>query len=174
VAVIVRRLTQEDAESFRALRLEGFRLQERAFRYAPDDELAIPMHVVKARLETDFVAGAFMGGELVGIGGLSRQLGSKLKHRALLWGMYIKPAYRGSGVSNVMMQRLIGFAEQSGFESIILTVVSDNAPAQRFYARWGFTAYGLDRLAVKLADGSYVDETLMARPCATPVSPSHT
>ena len=167
MATVVRRLTREDAESFRALRLEGFRLQEREFRFSPDDELVNPLDMVRSRLKTDFVVGAFAENKLVGIGGLSRQVGSKLSHRALLWGMYVKADHRGSGVSDMLMQALIDFAERSGLESVILTVVSDNVPANRFYGRWGFTAYGLDRAAVKLPDGSYVDEALMARPCSS-------
>ncbi len=163
---IVRRLTQGDAESFREMRLEGLRLQEREFRFSPNDELAIPLDMVRERLKTDFIVGALAGGKLVGIGGLSRQVGSKLSHRALLWGMYVKAAHRGSGISDMLMQALIDFARRSGLESIFLTVVSDNVAASRFYCRWGFTAYGLDRSAVKLSDGSYVDEALMSRTCS--------
>jgi RimJ/RimL family protein N-acetyltransferase len=163
MATTVRRLTPEEAESFRDVRLEGVRLQDREFRFSTEDELAIPMSALRARMETDFIVGAFVGDELVGIGGLTRQAGSKLSHRALLWGMYIKAAHRRSGLSDTMMQTLLDFAEQSEIESVILTVVSHNEVASRFYSRWGFIAYGIDRSVVKLADGSYLDETLMVR-----------
>lgn len=163
MTVIVRRLGRGDAECFRDLRIQGFRLQEHEFRFSPDDEANVSMETTCARLETEFVVGAFDADELVGIGGLSRQLGSKLNHRALLWGMYIKPGYRGSGLSNDIMQMLLDFADKSGVVSVVLTVVNGNDAAARVYQRWGFEAYGLDRAAVKLADGSFVDELLMVR-----------
>jgi ribosomal protein S18 acetylase RimI-like enzyme len=165
MAVAVKRLVPADAERFRSIRLEGFRLQEREFRFSPADELAIPLDTVKARLDADFVAGAFVDDELVGIGGLTRLAGSKLNHRALLWGMYVNAAHRGSGVADQIMQALIDFATKAGIESIILTVMSENETACRFYRRWGFTVYGTDRSSMKLEDGSYLDDTLMVRPC---------
>lgn len=163
MTTIVRRLMPENAEIFRAIRLEGFRLQDREFRFSPEDELAVPLETVRARLQTDFVVGAFVSGELVGIAGLSRQGGAKLNHRALLWGMYVKANYRGSGTSNAIMQMLVEYAEKSGTEYIILTVARENSIANRFYERWGFNAYGIDKYAIKLADGSYIDELLMVR-----------
>ena len=85
-----------------------------------------------------------------------------MKHKALLWGMYVRATHRGSGVSDAIMQVLVERARMH-VESMILTVVSGNGPAIRFYERWGFRTYGVEPASLKLADGSYLDETLMIR-----------
>lgn len=143
--------------------MKGFVYTSENFASHHQDELAVPLETTKHHLQADFVVGAFIDDALVGIGGLSRQTGGKINHRGLLWGMYVKPAYRGSGISNAIMQKLIDHAEIIGIEQIILTVVSENLTASRFYERWGFNVYGIDKSSIKLADGSSLDETLMVR-----------
>ncbi len=160
MSVTVKHLAQQDAGDFRHIRLEGFRLQDREFRSSPEDEASVVE--AAARLEQDFVVGAYEAHDLIGIAGLSRVIGTKLKHKALLWGMYVRAAHRGSGVSDAIMRALVDRARLD-VESIILTVVNGNRPAVRFYERWGFRTYGVEPASVRLADGSYLDEALMIR-----------
>lgn len=155
----LRRLGPADAAAFKTLRLEGFALQPGEFRYAPEDEAEMPLAEVEARLARDFVVGAFCGGALVGVAGLQRCAGVKIRHKALLWGMYLRGEFRGSGAADAMMAALLAEARRS-VEIVTLTVISDNARALRFYRRWGFAAYGVEPAAVK-RDGGYFDETAM-------------
>ncbi|MBG0801455.1 GNAT family N-acetyltransferase [Methylocystis sp. H4A] len=160
---ICRRLNGADADLFQALRLEGFTLEPRAFRFAPEDEVHVPSESVAARLQRDFVIGAFNeeDSQLIGVGGLAWSDGVKTRHKALLYGMYVKAAERGSGVADAIMKRLIDEARGS-VEIVTLTVVSTNFRALRFYERWGFRAYGVEERSAKNDDGDYLDETLMA------------
>jgi GNAT superfamily N-acetyltransferase len=158
-----RRLNGSDAEAFQALRLEGFRLEPRAFRFAPEDEAHFAPTAVGARLRRDFVIGAFSAedSQLIGVGGLAWSDGVKTRHKALLYGMYVRRAHRGSGVADEIMKRLIDEAKEN-VEIVTLTVVSTNLPAVGFYERWGFRAYGGEERSAKNGDGEYLDETLMA------------
>ncbi len=156
----IRRLAQADAGDFQRLRLEGFALQAREFRFAPEDEAHLTEGEIGARLARDFVLGAFDGETLVGIAGLSRNTGRKTAHKALLFGMYLRRDYRGRGVGDALMSRLLEEARRS-VEIVTLTVMSDNAPAVALYRRWGFESYGIEPRAVK-ADGLYFDEMLMS------------
>lgn len=160
-----RRLNASDANVFHALRLESFRLEPRAFRFAPEDEAHLSRADVAARLQRDFVIGAFDAedSQLIGGGGLAWSDGVKTRHKALLYGMYVKAAYRGSSVADEIMKRLIEEA-RANVEIVTLTVVSTNLRALRFYERWGFRAYGVEQRSAKNDDGEYLDETLMARP----------
>jgi RimJ/RimL family protein N-acetyltransferase len=159
----LRRLLAADAADFHDLRLEAFRLEPRCFRYTPEDEAAIAPVERAARLERDFVVGYFADGALAGAGGLSFFTGAKLRHKALLWGMYLRAAHRGSGAADGMMTTLIERARLQA-EIVMLTVVDENARAKQFYERWGFVAYGVERHAAKLGEGDYLDEALMALP----------
>ncbi|ARN83419.1 hypothetical protein B1812_05620 [Methylocystis bryophila] len=156
----MRRLAPADARDFHRLRLEGFALQTREFRYAPADEERLTPKEIEARLLRDFVVGAFCEDELVGIGGLSRGVGCKIAHKALLFGMYLRREYRGSGIADALMSALLDEARRT-VEIVTLTVMSGNAPAVGFYRRWGFESYGIEPRAVK-EDGLYFDEMLMS------------
>lgn len=159
-SLTVRRLLAADASTFHRLRLEGFTRHPREFRVAPEDEQGLQADVIAGRLDSGFVAGTFLVDELVGIAGLTRFEGAKLRHRALLWGMYVSPAARGGGVGDLLMRFLMAEARAQGIEQVLLTVAAENSRARRLYERWGFSAYGTEPRAIKLADG-YMDELLM-------------
>jgi GNAT superfamily N-acetyltransferase len=159
---LCRRLVPADAEIFHALRLRGFFMEPRAFRFAPEDESTMSRHEVESRLARDYVLGAFDEEKLVGIGGLAWSTGAKTSHKALVFGMYVEDAHRGTGVADDIMRRLIETAA-SRVEILLLTVVATNLRALRFYERWGFRAYGVETRSVKIGESDYLDETLMAR-----------
>jgi RimJ/RimL family protein N-acetyltransferase len=158
----LRRLTRDDAEAFRALRLEGFSLDPECFRYAPEDEAHLPLDHFARRLDADFVLGLFDAETLVGVGGLMAFAGVKVAHKALLYGMYLRAAFRGRGGADLLMAELLAHAD-AHYEIVTLTVMAANARARRFYERWGFALYGVEPGSVKDADGVLRDEALMAR-----------
>jgi ribosomal protein S18 acetylase RimI-like enzyme len=159
----VRRLRAPDAAAYRELRQEGFTLHPLQFRVAPADESGLTLPAIGERLEAAFVAGGFDAEGLVGIAGLTRFEGAKLRHRALLWGMYLRQRGRGHGLADELMRILLDQARSLGVEQVILTVAAENARARRLYERWGFSVYGIEPRAIKLEDG-YLDEALMVCP----------
>lgn len=156
-----RRLGVADAKTYQTLRVEAFRLEPRAFRYAPEDESGVSLDAVEARLQRDHLVGAYAGEELIGIGGLACETGAKTSHKALLYGMYVREAHRGAGVSDAIMKELIDIARVR-VEIVLLSVVSQNDRARDFYERWGFRTCGIEKRAIKLGEDDYLDETLMA------------
>lgn len=120
-------------------------------------------NAVIKRLKSDFIIGSYCDGHIVGIGGITRFVGSKLEHKALLWGMYVRSQYRGKNIANTIISSLIEHSTDVGIESIVLTVMSSNLPAINFYKKWHFIPYAIDPYAVKLGDGDYLDEILMVR-----------
>ena len=84
-----------------------------------------------------------------------------MSHKGFLWGMYLKPEARGSGLAAILVERLLEYASQE-VEQVQLTVVASNPRAIRFYERMGFVAYGLEKEALKDKD-TYFDEVLMVK-----------
>ena len=156
----VRRLVAADAAAYHALRLEGFSLHPLQFRVAPEDEMGESILAVGENLERTFVAGGFADDTLVGIAGLTRFSGAKLRHRALLWGMYVSKQARGAGLADELMRTLLAEARALDIRQVVLTVASENERARRFYSRWGFAPYGVEPGAIRVAEG-YLDEVLM-------------
>ncbi len=87
---------------------------------------------------------------------------SRVQHRAEL-GISVRKDYWNQGIGSALMERLISFAEQSGFEQIELTVESKNHRALRLYQKNGFIVYGTRPHGMKYPDGSYDQDYLMIK-----------
>ncbi len=120
----------------------------------------LPLERTVARLAREYVVGGVDGEALLGAGGLTRYEGVKLRHRALLWGMYVHERVRGHGLADAIVEALVAEARSKEIEQVLLTVVAGNQRAIRLYERWGFRQYGLEPRAVKVGS-EYLDEVLM-------------
>jgi ribosomal protein S18 acetylase RimI-like enzyme len=160
----IRRLAQEnpdDAGLYRDIRLEALKASPEAFGSTFETENAQPLSWFFDRLGTTTVLGAFSDMKLVAMAGFAIQQGQKRAHKGLLWGMYVRPAARGTGVGRRLIEAVFDVARQH-VELIQLTVVQENEQARRLYASLGFLDYGLEKHSLK-QDGRYYDEVLMAK-----------
>ena len=87
---------------------------------------------------------------------------SRVQHRAEL-GISVRKDYWRQGIGSALMELLIPFAQQSGFEQIELTVESKNQRALQLYHKNGFIIYGTRPHGLKYPDGSYDNDYLMVR-----------
>lgn len=166
--VEIRELTEDDVAEFWALRLRALREDPEAFGSSYEESKERPLAETEARLRNarqvgDFTLGAFVDGRLVGIVALVRATGMKNRHIADVYSMYVAPEARGQGVGRALMQALIDRARaMEGLERLLLAVVTGQGAARGLYRSLGFEAYGLQLRALKLPDGRYLDEELMA------------
>ena len=160
--IAIRRLTGADAPLFRALRMAALADHPEAFGNAPEDEAAIPIAETARRLDDDPVFAAFRGDDLVGVAGFLAERKVKLRHKGMLWGMYVRPDARGQGVADRLIDAVLDHA-RGRVETVLLKVAGSNASARRLYERKGFLAFGREPRALKLGE-RYEDEVLMARP----------
>ena len=167
----IRPLLPTDAPAFQALRLRGLREAPTAFASSYEDECDTPDSDVAERMARNkdgVILGAFEGERLVGVVGLQRERHSKLAHKMLLWGMYVAPEARSSGVARELVEKALRQAfALPGIRQVNLGVNADNAPALALYAAAGFTSFGLERGGM-LVDGALQDEVHMV--CVRPAS----
>jgi ribosomal protein S18 acetylase RimI-like enzyme len=166
----VQRLNRTHAEPFFALRLRCMHEAAAQFRSAPEDVAREGIDLWQARLDSpdDRIVGIFDGGMLIGIGGIARDWRVKLRHKALLFGMFVAPQAAGRGVGSAIVAGLI--REAHGFvSSLHLTVMADNDRARRLYERHGFTIYGREPQSVMQPEGPG-DELLMWRAIDLPAA----
>jgi RimJ/RimL family protein N-acetyltransferase len=159
--VQIRRLAPEDAQLYRAIRLEALRLNPEAFGSTFEVENTHPRSWFAERIGSCEVFGAFANNELVGVVGLLRNKGRKEQHKTYLWGMYVRAASRNAGIGRCLVETVLAYA-RSQVELIQLAVVSNNDQARRLYASLGFVEYGIERKSLK-HEGQYFDEILMAK-----------
>ena len=157
----IRRLLVADAEVFRSIRLEGLQQAAEAFGSTFEKEAAQPDQYFIDRVSRNAVFGGFAGEKLVGVAGFYPMDGPKEKHKGVLWGMYVRPEARGTGLAAALVEQLLEYAS-THVEQVQLTVVSNIPRARRFYQRLGFIEYGLERKALK-QNGVYFDEVLMVK-----------
>jgi len=157
----IHRLLHCDADLYRTIRLEALAANPEAFGASFEAENLHPVDWFAGRLTASNVFGAFRDNELAGVAGFYIEQSPKMAHKAKLWGMYVRPDARRSGIG----RRLVGAileAASARAELIQLNVTRGNEAAHRLYASLGFVQYGLEVNALK-HDGRYYDEILMAR-----------
>src|ERR1700727_2872099 len=96
--VQIKILLPEDKEIFWQLRLRALQEEPESFEDAYEEAINMPESEIVRRLEPSedsFVFGAFAP-DLVGMVGFYRRVGIKVKHKGLVWGMYVAKEQRGS------------------------------------------------------------------------------
>lgn len=158
---VIRQLAPADAEAFRAVHLEALRRYPAAFAMAYEEECDLPIEAFRSRLEHLIVFGAFVGDELAGIATLQRQTVKKRMHMAMVWGMYVKAAFQGSGLATRLFEAVIARA-QAEVDQLELYVAVGNERASRFYRKFGFVPYGVMRRSLRV-DGVDYDAEMLVR-----------
>lgn len=105
---------------------------------------------------------AFDGDKLVGNASLTCVIDKeKARHRATFGIAILKSAW-GQGLGKEILSELISFAKRAGYELIELEVASTNTSAINLYKKLGFAVYGERPRSLKLRNGDYYGELLMA------------
>ena len=87
----------------------------------------------------------------------------KERHRSAV-GITVDKNYWNKGVGTIIFEELIKLAKKhEGTEQIELGVISANQRARHLYEKMGFRETGIVPKALKLPDGTYLDEILMTR-----------
>ncbi len=101
---------------------------------------------------------AKVDGEIIGTASLNRGY-NRMSHRGV-FGISLKKAWWGCGAAAAMMEAILAFARENGFEQLNLEVRSSNARAIRLYEKYGFRKLCTFPHFFKI-DGKYVDFDLM-------------
>jgi RimJ/RimL family protein N-acetyltransferase len=157
--MLIRRLLPADVPAYRALMLEAYARHPEAFMSSAAERAALPLAWWEARVKEDpdaneMVFGAFDGVSLLGVAGLSFETREKARHKATLFGMYVRPEGRKSGTGRALVHAVLTQARRRpGVRLLQLTVTHGNAAAERLYEHCGFVPFGLEPNALMLPGG---------------------
>ena len=106
---------------------------------------------------------AEMDGEIIAAADVcSHGAKSRLWHRGEV-GISVRKDFWRQGIGSAMMERLVAFAREAGYEQLELTVESKNIRAINLYLKNGFVVYGTRPHGMKYADGTYENDYLMVK-----------
>lgn len=108
-------------------------------------------------------------GELIAMAGIFRNDSVKTRHAAFIWGVYVKPIYRGARLVDAMVNASLEWAGGKGVTIVRLTVVVSNEKAIAAYRRCGFEITGRE-VASLLWEGAEYDEYMMVKRLTAPPS----
>jgi ribosomal protein S18 acetylase RimI-like enzyme len=164
----IRKLSKNDANVFRAMRVEMCERHPEAFGQTPEevlkmsDEKFLDWFAPSDTFPEKFVAGMFDGSTLIGTAGFRREESIKERHFGFIWTVYLRSEYRGKGLSKQIMQWVIDRCrEMDGLEMVVLTVAATQVNARALYRRLGFVQVGKIPQGYHLPDGRYIDNEEM-------------
>lgn len=164
---ITTRLAQpEDCTALLGLRLESLAMHPEAFAADIDKTTADGVGAFEklindnANSHDGTISIAYAGAELVGLVGITRGHWPKTRHFGVLWGVYVKPTWRGFHICEVMMREIYDWSTENAVSVIYLGVTISAISAIRCYTRCGFKEYGVEPKAIYY-NGDYYDQLLM-------------
>lgn len=164
--VHIRPARPEDWKVYRTLRLQALGEHPTAFGADYEDNLLHPDEYWKRRVTTEDEREALFFAEqeeaLIGMTGIYRDLGKKTRYQAGVWGVYVRPKWRGLYLAERLIEVCLDWACGKGIVIARLGVATDNLSAIRCYERCGFHICGTKTKAIYFK-GQYIDEYLMER-----------
>lgn len=160
----VRRLGVEDWAEFRSVRLTALQESPEAFVASLDDEAAESEDFWRERMARSTRLVAQVDGVPVGVASVGEYADEE--NAAQLFGLWVEPAKRGSGVASALVKAGALTAADSGYRQLLYWVGTDNGRAVAFASGFGFRPTS-DRRPMRVhSDDDGEEEIAMTLPLA--------
>lgn len=156
--ISIRRLTPDDADTSRHLRLRALQDHPEAFGSAYEETAQLTVEDFAQRLANGVTLGAFDEDAHVGTVFLAIRTRVKTRHTAQINAMYVVPEQRGKGIGKQLVQAGLDYlrAYAPQVELVYLSVAVGNVAAKALYTSMGFVTWGVQPRALKIGE-TYVD-----------------
>ena len=161
--ITFRILDPSELELLRAIRLRAIKEEPTAFLDDYEEWKDNPLKMYGRFFNNGHVACAFMGDQAVGMSGLYRQPGCKLRHKGMIGAVYVAPEARRRGVAKKLIKLLEDKAISLDIEQLSLSTNIKNPMTVSLYESLGFIACGVEMHLLKMPDGSYIDDVQMIK-----------
>jgi ribosomal protein S18 acetylase RimI-like enzyme len=165
MSITFRKLQPGESKIYRELRLECLKNFPNWFGSTYEEQILLPKLTGEITIEDGsrekFILGAFSDNILIGICAFNQEARRKVRHRAEITQVYLKPEYQGKKIGQQMIRSIVSEAfANPEIEQLELGVETSNFSAIRVYEKNGFEQFGHIKNFFK--DGKkYFDEYLM-------------
>lgn len=159
--IIIQEIKSEHIKEYKALLIVGLTNDEENFRITPKEVANAPFPT--KGYGDSFTLGAYIDDELTGVVSFARDGNDreKLRHKGVLFRMYVSSNHRGKGIAKLLIGELLGRVRMiDDIEQVNLTVVANNDTAKSLYQKFGFRTFSIETNAIKWK-GKYFDEEQM-------------
>lgn len=157
----IRQLNDDDVSGYRYIRLEMLKNHPEAYADSYNNTRKKNDDFFLYRINNGAIFAAFDNNEIIATTGFFMQPHDNAKHKAMIWGVYVKPEYRGQGLSYDLLVEAIKNLPDTA-KLVQLCVVEGNEAAQSTYEKAGFKIWGIEERAI-CVDGRYYDEKHMVK-----------
>ena len=162
----IRLFTEQDAQTLWDLRMLALETDPWSFVDSPEELCAISVEEFATRLRANnaenFIVGAFEQRAAVGMVGCYQEVPLKRRHKAWIWGVFVKPVARGRGIAKSLMQAAIERAKtMNGVDMVMLTVSVDQPTPRKLYESLGFRSIGVEPKGIKIGNDSHDEEHMV-------------
>ncbi len=158
---MIRKLSPDDFDQWKQLRLEAVRLCPTSFGESYSGVEQQDQEWFAQSLQRGDVFAYHKDEKMVGLIGTFTMQPSNMRHRAVIFGLYVKGEYRKLGIASALLEYALTHISDN-HQQAHLTVAVDNSAAIALYKKLGFVIYGTDARAL-LIDGKYYDEYMMVK-----------
>jgi ribosomal protein S18 acetylase RimI-like enzyme len=137
---------------------------EENFRITLTDDLNAPFPTKDTA--DSFTLAAHVSKDLAGIVSFERdgKDREKLRHKGILFRMYVSKDFRGKGIGKELIKALIARVKELGnIEQINLTVIADNKNAKTLYEKFGFETFSKEEHAIKWKGKYFTEDQMVLR-----------
>jgi RimJ/RimL family protein N-acetyltransferase len=164
--VEIRLFTEQDAQTLWDLRMLALETDPSSFVESPEELRAMSVEEFATRLRADhaenFIVGAFEQRTAVGMVGCYQEVPLKRRHKAWIWGVFVKPAERGRGIARSVMQAVIARAKAiDDLDMVMLTVAVDQPAPRKLYESLGFRSFGVEPKGIKIGNQAHDEEHMV-------------
>ena len=164
--ISVRALTEDDWEAYRAVRLEALQESPEAFVATAEAEQEFPESEWRDRMTRSARLLAEVDGEAAGIASLGEIRTEDAPTVAELFGLWVRPASRGTGVATALVRAGAETARDHGRTHLAYWVGSDNGRAVAFASGFGFRPTDSRRPMRVVSEDDGEEEICMVLPLA--------
>jgi len=161
---VIKEIKSDQKEFYKQFLGHGLIHDEENFRITPNDDLHLDFPTKDK--DDSFTLGAYIGNVLGGVVSFERDGSNreKLRHKGILFRMYVANEYRGQGLSKELIDALLVRAKKIGdIEQINLTVISNNDKAKGLYEKFGFKTFSSEEHAIKWKGKYFTEDQMVLR-----------